>query len=200
MLSAVPHYCEPEGDALSGCWWGRRAGDQPERPSYRYLLWRVWGSAEPARVLLWLMLNPSTADVKRNDPTVERCERRSRALGFDGFMVCNLFALRSTSPHVLRSDPWPIGPNNDLAILAAADRAAAVVCAWGAWGQLNRRGLDVLEMLRGSLPGKPLLALGWTEKSKSPQPRHPLYVSYEVPLVPVEAIQAPGYVYAADHR
>jgi hypothetical protein len=34
---------------------------------------------------LFIMLNPSTATEVQNDPTVERCERRARALGFGAF-------------------------------------------------------------------------------------------------------------------
>ncbi|MFT6273779.1 MAG: hypothetical protein ACJA0F_002637, partial [Dinoroseobacter sp.] len=58
---------------------------------YRYALTRVWAPGETA---LFVMLNPSTATEVQNDPTVERCERRSRALGFGGFRVTNIFAWR----------------------------------------------------------------------------------------------------------
>ena len=57
--------------------------------TYRYALTREWGAGPR---LLWVMLNPSTASERSNDPTVERCERRSRAMGFGGFRVVNLFA------------------------------------------------------------------------------------------------------------
>ena len=49
---------------------------------YRYLLTRVWG---PGPKALFVMLNPSTATEVQNDPTVERCERRARALGYGAF-------------------------------------------------------------------------------------------------------------------
>ena len=45
---------------------------------YRYALTRVWDPLEPR--LSFVMLNPSTATEVQNDPTVERCERRARAL------------------------------------------------------------------------------------------------------------------------
>lgn len=50
---------------------------------YRYLLTRVWDTT--GQRALFIMLNPSTADEIKNDPTVERCERRARALGFGAF-------------------------------------------------------------------------------------------------------------------
>ena len=58
---------------------------------YRYSLTRIWNPAGPK--VLFVMLNPSTATEVQNDPTVERCERRARALGFGGFRVTNIFAL-----------------------------------------------------------------------------------------------------------
>ena len=38
------------------------------------------------RPAVFIMLNPSTADESDNDPTVERCERRARSMGFAGRM------------------------------------------------------------------------------------------------------------------
>ena len=57
---------------------------------YRYSLRRVW---EPKKQkIIFILLNPSTATELRNDPTVERCERRAKVLGFGAFIVCNIFA------------------------------------------------------------------------------------------------------------
>lgn len=74
---------------------------------YRYRLWRTWGDAAPA---VFVMLNPSTADEIENDPTVERCERRARAMGFGGLRVANIFSLRSTDPTALYTSDDPVGP------------------------------------------------------------------------------------------
>src|SRR6056297_3145175 len=99
---------------------------------YRYSLGRDWGGAG-GRVL-FVMLNPSTATEAQNDPTVERCERRARALGFGAFCVTNIFAWRDTDPKGMRAAADPIGPVNDAAILTAADWADTVVTAWGTHG------------------------------------------------------------------
>ena len=66
------------------------------------------------------MLNPSTATEVQNDPTVERCERRARALGFGAFRVTNIFAFRATDPKVMRAEADPVGPANDAAIRDSA--------------------------------------------------------------------------------
>src|SRR6056297_2193666 len=78
---------------------------------YRYALTRVW-DAGGLRVL-FIMLNPSKATEVQNDPTVERCERRARALGYGAFRVMNIFAWRETDPKRLRAAPEPTGPDND---------------------------------------------------------------------------------------
>jgi hypothetical protein len=138
---------------------------------YRYLLTRVWA---PGPKALFVMLNPSTATEVQNDPTVERCERRARALGFGAFRVTNIFAFRATDPRVMRAAADPIGPDNDAAILASVPWADTVVCAWGNHGLHLNRGEAVHEMLRQA--GAPLTHLGLTGQG---QPRHPLYVGYD---------------------
>ena len=85
---------------------------------YRYVLTRTWDAA--GRRALFVMLNPSTATEMQNDPTVERCERRARALGFGAFRVVNIFAFRATDPRVMRMQSDPIGPANDAHILDSA--------------------------------------------------------------------------------
>jgi hypothetical protein len=81
---------------------------------YRYLLWRMH---HPRGRLLGVgMLNPSTADEHRNDPTIARCHRLAREMGYPGLLIWNLFALRATDPAELRKSRDPIGPENDSAI------------------------------------------------------------------------------------
>lgn len=140
---------------------------------YRYLLTREW---EPDRGrALFIMLNPSTATEVQNDPTVERCERRARALGFGAFRVCNIFAFRATDPRVMRAAPDPVGPANDAAILDSLPWADRVICAWGTHGAHLGRGAQVEALLRSA--GVPLFHLGL---SKEGHPKHPLYIGYAV--------------------
>ncbi|MFD2365654.1 DUF1643 domain-containing protein [Pseudoduganella sp. GCM10020061] len=138
---------------------------------YRYSLWRYWDTAAP--YCLFLMLNPSTADEVRNDPTIERCERRARAMGFGGLHVANLFAWRSTDPRALLLADDPVGPGNDRAIVKAAKGAGRVICGWGNDGTLLGRDAQVLALLRRSNIEPYALAI-----NKDGSPRHPLYVAY----------------------
>lgn len=143
---------------------------------YRYLLTRVWDAGKPRA--LFIMLNPSTATEVQNDPTVERCERRARALGFGAFRVTNIFAYRATDPKVMRAQPDPVGPENDTTIRDSLDWTGGpddrIICAWGAHGAHLDRGAAVERLLRAT--GRKLHHLGLT---KAGAPKHPLYIAYE---------------------
>ncbi len=141
--------------------------------NYRYQLTRTWdGLGQKA---LFVMLNPSTATEFQNDPTVERCERRARALGFGAFRVTNIFAFRATDPKVMRAQSDPVGPDNDAAIAESAAWADRIICAWGGHGVHLARGVAVTRLLRET--GKPLFQLGLTQAG---EPKHPLYIGYAV--------------------
>jgi hypothetical protein len=138
--------------------------------TYRYRLWRFW---DQRPYLAFVMLNPSTADEVKNDPTVERCERRARVGGYGGVAVVNLFAFRSTDPAVLRKVADPVGPHNDAAITDVAKQAGRVICAWGTHGSLHGRDAHVLVMLHWHGVGTYALRV-----SKGGHPCHPLYLPY----------------------
>jgi hypothetical protein len=147
---------------------------------YRYSLWREWDTPgdEQAGTILWIMLNPSRADhLGNNDPTIERCERRSVSWGFRRMEVVNLFALSSPYPRALREADDPVGPLNDAGILDGAERAAMILCAWGALGGLLGRS----DMVRTLLAGRLLHCLGTTLAG---EPMHPLYLPYGRTPVP----------------
>ncbi|MDN5568886.1 MAG: DUF1643 domain-containing protein, partial [Paracoccus sp. (in: a-proteobacteria)] len=138
--------------------------------TYRYALTRRWDDGPGLGIV---MLNPSTADAFRNDPTVERCERRARNLGYGAFRVVNLFAFCATDPRDLRRAAQPIGPDNDDFLMETADWADRILCGWGVYGAHQGRAGQVESLLRDR--GARLCHLGMTIAG---MPRHPLYVAY----------------------
>lgn len=148
--------------------------------TYRYWLERRWGDTAP---MVFVMLNPSTADATEDDPTIRRCRSFAEREGAGGLIVVNLFALRATNPAELQKHDEPVGPDNvqnvGQALLLAAITRGYVVCAWGAHDmatrearRLRRRASDCCVELR---------CLGLT---KAGAPRHPLYLKSDAPLVP----------------
>ncbi len=156
---------------------------------YRYRLGRTWDA--DARPLVFVMLNPSTADATVDDPTIRRCVGFAKASDAGGIDVVNLFAFRATDPDDMAKADDPIGEENDLHLLRAAEGGFRTVVAWGA-SVPKRHGHRVNEVLRVlRMTGRTLYCLGTT---KDGRPRHPLFVKADQPLVhfgasPVEAIR-----------
>lgn len=140
---------------------------------YRYSLTRVWANG---RLVAWVMLNPSTADAREDDPTIRKVMGFSKAWGYAGCVVVNLFALRSTDPRALQSAADPFGPENHRA-LDEYTYSGPTVAAWGdSGGRLIERAVR-------RLPRVPMLCLGTT---KSGNPRHPCRLAYSTPVSPFE--------------
>ena len=138
---------------------------------YRYRLKRRWGAGDK---VLFVMLNPSTADAQRDDPTIRRCIGFARKWGFGSVEVVNLFAYRATKPEALKRVDAPTGPANSRAVRNALRRARLVVIAWGNSGAFQRGGIRMLDRLRHTVRSSKLVALGWTRLG---HPRHVLYIS-----------------------
>ena len=130
------------------------------------------GIVSGRRRVVWLMLNPSTANAFVVDPTVQQCIQRALAWGADVTEVVNLFAYRSPKPaDLLRFAPGLRGDDarNDQAILHACRGAYRVIAAWGRGGQLGQRAQHVCTLLE--LEGIQLHHLGLTQDG---YPKHPL--------------------------
>ena len=136
-----------------------------ENRVYRYALWRAWDKSLPK--LLFIGLNPSTADEINDDPTMRRCIRFSKDLGYGGFIMGNIFAYRSTDPKKLKDIKDPIGPKNNHWLKKLDREAGMTIAAWGTHGKYLNRGLEVKSLI------KELYCLRIT---KDGFPAHPLYL------------------------
>ena len=158
---------------------------------YRYSLDRKWfddtrtqssvrhGTHLP---IIFVMLNPSTADAYEDDPTIRRCIGFAKREGFEWLNVINLFAGRATKPADLLEMSDPVGPENFRKWLLAYDLSqlgAKIVCAWGAQPEAADRGRDFLDVMQAG--NTKLWCLGTT---KHGHPKHPLYIKGDQPLLP----------------
>lgn len=164
--------------------WGCCAFSEDMR--HRYTLARTFDSLFTRRVL-WVMLNPSTADDNTLDPTVRRVRDFSLRFGFGSFAVANLFSLRSTDPKGIREAGSEGDPENLIWIAELASKADVVVAAWGVHGSWRGRDAVVEKLLIDF--GKAPLCLGVT---KAGHPRHPLYVDGGAPLIELSVERESG--------
>jgi hypothetical protein len=142
---------------------------------YRYRLFRRWGLGP---VCTFIMLNPSTADGKLDDPTIRRCVGFAKREGCGALLVVNLFAFRATEPDDLLLADDPFGPDGVQHLREAVEETRGpVVAAWGAWAGAREPGKVIADRFHGRL-----VCLGTT---KDGSPRHPLYVRADAPLVPL---------------
>lgn len=149
---------------------------------YRYELRREWSSRRPP--FCALLLNPSKADARRNDPTIIRLMRRANSLGFGSLIVINLGAGRATDPKQWLAMADPIGPDNfdhiKTALVEAANRNGMVLVGWGRHARQSEVQRIILLARRCGII---LYCMG---KTLSGQPIHPLYVSYGKKPIPWE--------------
>jgi hypothetical protein len=136
---------------------------------WRYLLWRRWDAARP--VANFLMLNPSTADEFKLDPSCTRARLYAERWGFGALIVTNLFAWRATDPRDMKGAREPVGRANDRAIVRAAREAALVVCAWGNHGAHLARSAQVMRLLHSAD-----IRLHALRVTGAGEPAHPLYL------------------------
>ena len=146
---------------------------------WRYLLWRRWDASLP--VANFLMLNPSTADEVKLDPTCSRARGYAERWGYGALIVTNVFGWRATDPEDMKAAADPVGPGNDAAIVRAAKQSAIVVCAWGNHGGFLGRSGEVLRKLKTNR-----IALHALRVNANGEPAHPLYLPSRLSAVPLQ--------------
>lgn len=140
--------------------------------TWRYTLERYWGDGP---FVTFVLLNPSTADEKQDDPTNRRGIGYARRWGYDGCVFVNLFAVRTPKPSAMKNAIDPIGPNNDEWIGLMCHHAGLVVAAWGNHGAHRGRDWDARKLIKPFNPK----CLGVT---KTGQPKHILYLRSDAEL------------------
>lgn len=140
---------------------------------YRYALRRHWDYSNN-RFVMFIMLNPSSADEVKNDPTIRRCINYAKSWGYGGLIVCNLFALVATNPKDLFKAHNPTGDQNLWYIRKMSDHVDTIVCAWGNYPIVSKYfkhvgPFDYLFFAKDKLH--------YLELSKHNTPKHPLYLN-----------------------
>ncbi len=137
--------------------------------TWRYTLDRHWNGHTPRNTVLFVLLNPSTADEEQDDPTNRRALKYAQRWGYNGCVFVNLFSSRTPYPQEMKQAENPIGPDNDQWIQRRAAEAQRIICAWGAHGTHMERA----EQVRALLAPYDTWCMGVT---KGGEPRHILYL------------------------
>jgi len=143
---------------------------------YRFTLWRIWDKTKP--LVMFIGLNPSTANETENDPTVCSVGRIAKVNGYGGFYMMNCWAYISTDPKVLKEHKWDknMCEWNDNMLMTTKAKCKDVVFAWGSFSIVNKTGRDK-ELLK-MFPDAMVLFL-----NKNGSPKHPLYCKSETKLI-----------------
>ena len=140
------------------------------RKQYRYRLTRLWDATRPS--ILFVMMNPSVADLDQDDRTVRRASSFAQTWNYGQLLVGNVFAYRCTDQKRLLETPDPVGPENDAHLLAMAAESAKIIFAYGKpHVSLRSRGGEVATLFRAHGHKLHILRL-----SQDGTPVHPLYL------------------------
>lgn len=144
--------------------------------AHRYWLTREVSANEGT--LVWCMLNPSTADATKDDPTIRKVKGFTRRLGYGLALVVNVFSWRATKPRDCLANLADASPDENGKAICNAARGRDVVCAWGAHEWAREEADNTVRSLRHV--GARLHCLGL---SVGGMPRHPLMLPYSTELV-----------------
>jgi len=136
---------------------------------YRYSLTRIWDESRP--MVLWIMLNPSDADDKKDDATVKKIVKISNNNGFGGLYVGNIYAYRTKNPGELFKDKKIdyIGEFNIITIKGMAWISTKIIVACGK--RIKQK--DLLKIIKSIQElQKKVYCLGY---NRDGTPVHPLY-------------------------
>ena len=148
---------------------------------YRYELHRTWDKSKPK--VLFIMLNPSTADAMNDDATTIRCINYAKRWGFGSMMIGNIYPYRAKSPRRLMAwktfgERYSVFKENQQHVEMMIDTADLIVCAWGSNYQgipkwLEYYDLHYLELCNdGITPKHPLGNLSKDLKPKALQTKY----------------------------
>lgn len=141
---------------------------------YRYSLWRIWDKSKP--LVMFIGLNPSTANENSDDPTIRSVCRIANNNGYGGIYMLNCWAYISTDPKLIKHNPMSDEWNNNVLIVTAG-KCKDVVFAWGDFNIVKDTGrvYELSEMFPRAM------ALHINKKGS---PKHPLYCKSDTKLIP----------------
>jgi len=137
---------------------------------HRFSLSRTWD--EEKGKVVFIGLNPSTANEENDDPTIRRVTRFAKDWGYGGIVMINLFTMITPYPKEL--DPNRFTDLADWIIREESQKCNKVICAWGSFKIAKMRGLEVMTWLGECYA---------LQINRDGSPKHPLYVKADIEIV-----------------
>jgi len=145
---------------------------------HRLFLTRVWNESKP--LVLYIGLNPSTANSSKDDPTVKKLIKLTDFNGYGGFHLLNLFTLITSKPKVLKETFESKGLSEIIHYSAHTffkDYYDQVECVIAMWGNLVPKQIQFRpEEIKQQFPN--LLCF---DINKNGSPQHPLFINSKTP-------------------
>lgn len=140
---------------------------------HRLLLWRLWDDRPR---MLFVGLNPSTANELQDDPTIRRLCGFAQSWGYGGLYVCNVFSQVTPYPKDLLPET-AIHAGDTHAIKMAVELTDLAVCGWGNGIEKAPYGQARANTIKGYLRAP--MCFGLTSRGS---PKHPLYLAKDAKL------------------
>jgi hypothetical protein len=140
---------------------------------YRFLLWRFWDDRPR---MLFIGLNPSTANELQDDPTVRRLCAFAQSWGYGGLYACNVFSQITPYPKELCLET-AIHPADTHVIKMVVELTSLIVCGWGDGIEKAPHGIARANTIKGFL--KAPMCFGLATRGN---PKHPLYMKKDTEL------------------
>lgn len=140
---------------------------------FRYALWRIWDRTKP--MVMFIGLNPSTANELSDDPTIRRVISFAKRWGYGGVYMMNCFPFVTAFPEELCLNDFAQNINDKL-LIDISKKCHEVIFAWGNFEAVTNHKRDAV--LINMFPDA--MCLG---KNKSGSPKHPLYIKSDALLI-----------------
>ena len=134
----------------------------------RYSLNREWDKSK--NKILYIMLNPSLADDKNDDPTIRRLINFTKKFNYGGFLVGNIFTTITPNPKELDKSKG-MSDKNFEELIKLINKVDQIVYAWGS-------SIEEPQLLK-----KLVLSPKCFGKNFNGTPKHPLYLPSQTKLI-----------------
>lgn len=146
-----------------------------ESGKHRFKLTCSWMEGLPR--CLFIMLNPSIADLEVCDRTLDKCIKIAKNNGYGSISVVNLFSYRTSKPEKLLAVEERNHSANLETVKKSIDEAKLIIAAWGEQGVWFNGCYPVFKYIEET--EKKLYCL---DENRYGWPRHPLYMKVDTVL------------------